>query len=256
VRVIWFFYIQATLTRFINRNLKPQVTETFEQDPKIRNAKPPAPSVLSHFVNDERLDTLSTPIPHRIVHPNKTASISDGTKPFEFRINEQGCVRYPITIKWRPTAPMPDTDVIPSGLRVEVNSNNHILVSDLPPLVDPPRTSVNEDVTQWLDHVPVNPVATIPASSKGKKHSRDGEEDGVAEGHYRRRRVRVASQNPALEVPGSLEPDIPAPLRRSVRLKAGKITNTKRKAWVVEESADGAGGSKLRARSRTSTKRA
>lgn len=211
--------------------------------------------MLSHYVNDEGLDALSTPIPHRTIHPNKSVSISDATKPFEFRINEQGCARYPITIKWRPTAPMPDTDAIPNGLRVEVNSNNHILVSDLPPLGDASRTSVNEDVTQWLGHVPFNPAATVPVSLKGKKRSRDGEEYSVAEAHSRRR-VRVAFQDPALEAPRNPEPDIPAPLRRSVRLKTGKMTNMNRKAKTVEERTGGAWGANPGARSRTSTRRA
>jgi hypothetical protein len=141
---------------------------------------------------------------------------------------------------------MPDTDVVPAGLRVEVNPDTHIVVSDLPPLVDPPRTSVNEDVVQWRDDILLVPEPTI---AKGKKRARDGEEeDGTGTRFRRPRRVGAATQ----------EPDVPAPLRRSVRLKIGnkvKTAGAGRKSMMAEEGNDNAGGSTPRARSRMSAKK-
>src|ERR1700728_2686179 len=113
--------------------------------------------MYSHYVNGKKSDDPSKPIRYITVNASKIEHMSDGTKPFEFKISEKGCVRYPMTIKFHPTAPMPDTQTIPAGMSLEVNPSSHIIVSELPPVIDPPRTSVNGDVTQWRDAVPAAP---------------------------------------------------------------------------------------------------
>jgi len=136
---------------------------------------------------------------------------------------------------------MPNSDEIPAGLRLELKPNGLIAQSDLPPLLNAPRTSVDENVTQWRDDVP-----TIPARSKGKKRARDEDIEDEAE---------VSSRNhPRRTTPKG----IPAPVRRSERLKTGNKINTvsaKGKTKVLEKGDHGAGGSKYRAHLRTPAKR-
>jgi len=253
-----FLNYKQNLRCFIGRDLKFQITETFEQDPETQTSESLLLSISSHYVDEEPSNVHPRPIPMRIVNPSNTKQISDGTKPFEYKIQEKGCAKYPITIEWHPTAPMPGTDAIPAGLRFEVNSSSHIVVSDLPPVVDPPRTAVNEDVAQWRDGVPNASAATTMPWSKGKKRARSEIMEDYVESPQRSRRARVTIKNSEL-VQNNPNPDVPAPLRRSARLTAenkNRIAKAKGKIQATEESNSSARGSKSRARLRTAAKRA
>jgi hypothetical protein len=212
-------------------------------------------SVLSHYVDEERSDALSTPIRLKTVAPSQIGQISDGTKPFEFKISEKGCAKYPITIKWRPTAPMPDSNATPAGLMLETNPNSHIVVTDLPPMVDPPRTSVNGDVEQWRDAVLTIRASPTATGSKGKKRARDEEDDAHTTSPRSPRHARIATKRTELDVQVHPNPDVPAPLRRSMRLQTRNNSSAKGKAKAMEEDNSRAGEPKSRARSRKAAKR-
>jgi len=207
----------------------------------------------AHYVNGEKSGDASNPVRHRTVDSSKIEVISDGTKPFEFKISEKGCVLYPITIKWHPTAAMPDTQGIPAGMMLEIDPSSPIVVSELPHIVRPSRTSVNGDVTQWLGGVPAAPAPMI--LSKGKKRARDEDLDHEADIRpTRTRRVRIVTNNPDLDDQGSTtDHEVPPPLRRSTRIMTHKnaqdgsnIGKTKMK----EEVDVGVGGSKSKGKLR------
>ena len=241
---------------FHARDLEPQITETFEQHPASRTARLPVHSMRSHYVNGEKSESPSKPVSHRIVESGKIPHIPDDSKPFEFKVSEIGCALYPITIKWHPTAPMPDTQAIPAGMRLEVNPNSHIVISDLPPLIDPPRTSVDSNITQWLDRVTPAPEPTTGSPSKGKKRAREEDVDPDPDSRPRNpHRVRTAIKNLELDALGIQKP---TPLRRSMRIKTGKNAkagSAHERPQVVEESDTNARASKSRGRSRIFKKR-
>jgi hypothetical protein len=245
---------------FIGRNLKFQITETFEQDSETQRSKSPLLSIPSHYVNEELSNVHPRPIPVGMVNPSNIRQIPDSTKPIEYKIQDKGSAKYPITIKWRPTAPMPGTDAIPAGVRFDVNSSGHIVVSDLPPVIDPPRTSVNGIVAQWRDGVPSASAPTTIPWSKGEKRARNEiTEDDVASPPRRSRRARVTIKNSELDALNNPNPDVLAPLRRSTRLTAAnknRIAKVKGKIQATEEGNSNARGWKSRARLRTAAKRA
>src|ERR1700691_5924674 len=195
--------------------------------------------MYSHYVNGEKSEGPSKPVRHITVNSSKIERMSDDTKPFEFKISEKGCIRYPMTIKFHPTAPMPDTQAIPAGMSLEVNPGDHIIISELPPLIDPLRTSVNGEVTQWLDAVPAAPAPLVETSSKGKKRARDEDVDREADICPRSpRRAPIATKSLELDVQGSPKSEVPETLRRSTRMKAGKNPRPrsgKGKAKMTEE---------------------
>ena len=247
------------LRSFIGRDIKPQITETFEQHPETGTLKSPVLPVPPNYDHEELPDTFSKSIHKRIDDPSNIERISDGTKSFEYKIREKGYAKYPITIKWRPTAPLPNADAIPAGLRFEVNPSNHIVVSDSPPMVDPPRTPANGDVALWRNGVPSTLPPTTVMSSKGKKRARHETIEEDADNPPRTsRRARVSIKNSELDVQNNPKPDIPAPLRRSLRLKTGhksKVVSAKEKAKGTEEGNGSVGVSRSRTRSRAAAKR-
>lgn len=242
------------LRHFIDRNIKPQVTEIFER----HRPKSPAPSVLSHSVNGEPSNAFPELLHYKTVDLNHIKPPLDGTKAFELRVTDEGRSHYPITIKWHPTAPTPDTDAIPAGLKFDINPDGRIVRSDLPPLVDAPRTSVDRDVTHWRDSVSTIHSPKTTALSKGKKRAREEDvEDGAYIPQRKSRHARI-TKNPELDAQGDLRPDIPRPVRRSARLKAGdrnKIAIAKGKTKATEEGNSSAGGPKARRRLRMPVKR-